>query len=138
MVWRLRARRYEWLINTPEFEQIVVGAAGLPLWVISVDPRAIALHKYWVSRRDDREPPLGADASQRRCVRLRAVFAVGVCSKRPISLASRASAGRSNLCGGRDTSGILVPGEVGSFRTCQRTGILPAQVDFFTYLLTRC
>jgi hypothetical protein len=46
----------EWLINTPKFEQIVVGADGMPLWMSCIDPRAFALHKYWVSRRDDREP----------------------------------------------------------------------------------
>jgi hypothetical protein len=46
----------EWLINTPKFEQIVVGADGMPLWMSCIDPRAFALDKYWVSRRDDREP----------------------------------------------------------------------------------
>jgi hypothetical protein len=46
----------QWLISTPKFEQIVVGSDGLPLWMSCIDPRAFALHKYWVSRRDDREP----------------------------------------------------------------------------------
>jgi hypothetical protein len=45
-----------WLINAPKFEQIVVGADGLPLWMSCIDPRAFALHKCWVSQRDDREP----------------------------------------------------------------------------------
>jgi hypothetical protein len=46
----------DWLINTPKFEQIVIGADGMPLWMSCVDPRAFALHKYWISQRDDREP----------------------------------------------------------------------------------
>ena len=39
----------QWLINAPRFGQIVVGADGLPLWMSCVDPRAFALHKWWVS-----------------------------------------------------------------------------------------
>jgi hypothetical protein len=46
----------EWLINAPKFEQIAVGDDGLPVWISCVDPRAFALHKYWVSQRDDRAP----------------------------------------------------------------------------------
>jgi hypothetical protein len=45
----------QWLINAPKFEQIVMGADGRPLWVSCVDPRAFALHKYWLSKRPDRE-----------------------------------------------------------------------------------
>jgi hypothetical protein len=46
----------EWLINAPKFEQIVIGADGKPLFLSSIDPRVFALHKLWVSQRDDREP----------------------------------------------------------------------------------
>lgn len=45
-----------WLINSPKFEQIVMGADGIPLYMACVDPRAFALHKYWVSKRGDRDP----------------------------------------------------------------------------------
>jgi hypothetical protein len=45
-----------WLINAPKFEQAVVGADGLPLWMSCTDPRALALHKYRMSRRDDPDP----------------------------------------------------------------------------------
>jgi hypothetical protein len=59
----------EWLINAPKFEQIVVGADGIPLWMSCVDPRAFALHKYWISRRDDRDPlKRRRDAAQARAV----------------------------------------------------------------------
>jgi hypothetical protein len=59
----------EWLINSPKFEQIVVGDDGIPLWLSCPDPRAFALHKYWVSRRDDREPlKRRRDAEQARAV----------------------------------------------------------------------
>jgi hypothetical protein len=64
----------EWLINAPKFEQIVVGADGIPLWMSSIDPRAFALHKYWISLRDDRDP-----LKRRRDVaQARAVAAVAV------------------------------------------------------------
>src|SRR5258708_3024466 len=59
----------EWLINAPKFEQIVVGADGIPLWMSCIDPRAFALHKYWISRRDDRDPlKRRRDAAQARAV----------------------------------------------------------------------
>jgi hypothetical protein len=59
----------EWLINAPKFEQIVVGDDGIPLWLNCPDPRAFALHKYWVSQRDDRNPlKRGRDLTQARAV----------------------------------------------------------------------
>jgi hypothetical protein len=45
-----------WLINSPKFEQIVMGADGVPFRMACVDPRAFALHKYWISKRADRDP----------------------------------------------------------------------------------
>lgn len=45
----------QWLINAPKFEQIVMGTDGRPLWMSCIDPRAFALHKYWISKRGDRE-----------------------------------------------------------------------------------
>ena len=46
----------EWLINAPKLDGIVIGEDGIPLRCWSVDPRAFALHKAWVSERADREP----------------------------------------------------------------------------------
>jgi hypothetical protein len=45
----------QWLINAPKFEQIVMGADGRPVWMCCIDPRAFALHKYWVSKEPTRE-----------------------------------------------------------------------------------
>jgi hypothetical protein len=46
----------QWLLNAPKFEEVIVGGDGRPLWVCCIDPRAFALHKFWMSKRDDREP----------------------------------------------------------------------------------
>lgn len=46
----------EWLINSPKTEQIVVGEDGYPLRMCCVDPRVYALHKEWLSKRQDRDP----------------------------------------------------------------------------------
>ena len=46
----------EWLISAPKFEQIAIGADGKPLFMSSIDPRVLALHKLWISQREDRDP----------------------------------------------------------------------------------
>ena len=46
----------EWLLRAPQFEQTIVGGDGKPLRIVVPDPRAFALHKLWVSRRDNRDP----------------------------------------------------------------------------------
>jgi hypothetical protein len=46
----------EWLLRAPQFEQTIVGGDGKPLRIAVPDPRAFALHKLWVSRRDNRAP----------------------------------------------------------------------------------
>jgi hypothetical protein len=46
----------EWLLLGKPFEQVVVGADGVPLRMVVPEPRTFALHKLWVSRRDDRNP----------------------------------------------------------------------------------
>ena len=46
----------EWLVNAPKLDGVVIGEDGLPLRFWSVDPRAFALHKAWVSQRADRDP----------------------------------------------------------------------------------
>ncbi len=59
----------EWLIGSPAFEQIVVGADGEPVRMVVPDPRTFALHKLWVSERKDRNPLKKAkDAAHARIV----------------------------------------------------------------------
>lgn len=45
-----------WLVNSPPFEQVVVGEDGYPLRMITPDLRAWAIHKLWLSGREDRDP----------------------------------------------------------------------------------
>jgi len=46
----------KWLVNSPKIEQIVLDARGFPLTMSVPDPRSFALHKIWVSEREDRDP----------------------------------------------------------------------------------
>lgn len=46
----------EWLVSAPKVDGVIIGEDGIPLRCWSVDPRAFALHKVWVSERPDREP----------------------------------------------------------------------------------
>jgi hypothetical protein len=46
----------EWLLRSPPFEQIIIGADGIPLRIVVPEPRTFALHKLWVSQRADRNP----------------------------------------------------------------------------------
>jgi hypothetical protein len=46
----------EWLLAAPQFEQVIIGEDGHPLRIVVPEPRTFALHKLWVSRRDDRSP----------------------------------------------------------------------------------
>lgn len=46
----------QWLMNAPRFEAVVIGEDGLPVWMPCIDPRAFALHKFWMSKRLDRDP----------------------------------------------------------------------------------
>ena len=45
-----------WLESSPLFEAIAIDERGAPLSIAAPDPRAFAAHKYWLSRRADREP----------------------------------------------------------------------------------
>ena len=49
-------RNLHWLISSPKFAQIVIGDDGMPAPMIVPDPRVFALHKFWLSSQDDREP----------------------------------------------------------------------------------
>jgi hypothetical protein len=45
----------EWLLSSPQFDQTVIGEDGLPLRMVVPEPRTFALHKLWVSERNDRD-----------------------------------------------------------------------------------
>jgi hypothetical protein len=45
----------QWLLNAPKFEEVAIGEDGRPVLISCVDPRAFALHKLWLSKRDSRE-----------------------------------------------------------------------------------
>jgi hypothetical protein len=44
------------LVNAPRFSQVVIGRRGDPVTMVVPDPRALALHKLWLSQQEDREP----------------------------------------------------------------------------------
>jgi hypothetical protein len=59
----------EWLIVPPKFEQTIIGEDGWPLRIVVPEPRTFALHKLWLSERDDRNPlKRPRDAAQARLV----------------------------------------------------------------------
>lgn len=45
-----------WLVNVAKITQTVIDERGYPLEIVSPDPRAFALHKFWLSKRADRDP----------------------------------------------------------------------------------
>jgi len=45
-----------WLVNSPKIEVTVLDARGFPLTMSVPDPRCFALHKMWMSERNDRDP----------------------------------------------------------------------------------
>ncbi|EJK87667.1 nucleotidyltransferase domain-containing protein [Rhizobium sp. AP16] len=46
----------QWLINSPKVTAIVLDERGYPVHYTCPDPRSFALHKLWLSRREDRDP----------------------------------------------------------------------------------
>jgi hypothetical protein len=44
------------LVNSPKFSQVVIGRRGDPVPMVVPDPRALALHKLWLSSQEGREP----------------------------------------------------------------------------------
>jgi hypothetical protein len=44
-----------WLVNSPRSEAVAIDERGYPVRMVVVDPRAFALHKAWLSSREDRE-----------------------------------------------------------------------------------
>lgn len=58
-----------WLENAPSFEAMAIDERGAPLRMLTVDPRAFAAHKLWVSRQPSRDPLKRArDDAQARAV----------------------------------------------------------------------
>lgn len=45
-----------WLENAPTLEQIAIDDRGYPLRLVVPDPRVFAIHKLWVSSRENRDP----------------------------------------------------------------------------------
>lgn len=58
-----------WLVNAPKITEIVLDQRGYPSPMIAPDPRAFALHKLWLSKREDRNPPKrGRDEAQAKLI----------------------------------------------------------------------
>jgi hypothetical protein len=45
-----------WLVNSPKMDVVAIDERGYPVRMVVIDPRSFALHKAWVSSREDREP----------------------------------------------------------------------------------
>jgi hypothetical protein len=45
-----------WHESAPAFEAVAIDERGAPLRIVTSDPRVFAAHKYWMSKRGDREP----------------------------------------------------------------------------------
>lgn len=59
----------QWLQNVRHLSIILLDEAGIPLRISVPEPRAFALHKYWVSKRPDRDPlKARRDEAQARAV----------------------------------------------------------------------
>lgn len=52
----VEARGQEWLLSSPKVRTIIFDEQGIPAPIVAVDPRAYALHKFWLSSRLDRDP----------------------------------------------------------------------------------
>jgi hypothetical protein len=44
------------LVSSPKFSQVVIGQRGDPVAMVVPDPRALALHKLWLSQQPERDP----------------------------------------------------------------------------------
>ena len=45
-----------WHESAPAFEAVAIDERGEPLRIVTSDPRVFAAHKFWMSKRSDREP----------------------------------------------------------------------------------
>ena len=57
-----------WLLNTPKFEATAFDEFGLPVRIVTIDPRVFALQKQWIVENDSTRDPLRRtrDAEQAR------------------------------------------------------------------------
>ena len=57
-----------WLLNTPKFEATAFDETGLPVRIVTIDPRVFALQKQWIVENDSTRDPLKRirDAEQAR------------------------------------------------------------------------
>jgi len=46
----------QWLVNAPRLSETAIAEDGLPVHIATIDPRAYALHKLWLSKRAMRNP----------------------------------------------------------------------------------
>ena len=46
----------EWLVSCPKFTATGIDERGFPVELTVPDPRAFAMHKYWLANRADRNP----------------------------------------------------------------------------------
>jgi hypothetical protein len=47
-----------YLLSAPKFSQVVIGKRGIPATMVVPDPRALALHKLWLSQQENLYPHL--------------------------------------------------------------------------------
>jgi hypothetical protein len=58
-----------WQESAPSFEAVAIDECGEPCRIVTTDPRVWAAHKFWLSKRKDREPAKRRnDAAQARVV----------------------------------------------------------------------
>lgn len=59
----------DWLVSCPKFNATAIDIKGFPVPITAPDPRAYAMHKLWLSAKDDRNPlKKDRDISQARAV----------------------------------------------------------------------
>ena len=54
--WAAKITNMDWLLSSPKFRQVVVATNGNMAEMVTVDPRAFAFYKVWLSKKEDREP----------------------------------------------------------------------------------
>ena len=63
-----------WLVNAPKYDEIAIAQDGMPVRIRTIDPRAYALHKLWLSHQPNRK----AIKTARDLLQARAVAAVAI------------------------------------------------------------
>lgn len=54
--WAAKITNMDWLLSSPKFRQVVVATNGSMAEMITVDPRAFAFFKVWLSQQENRDP----------------------------------------------------------------------------------